>query len=75
MITWLLLCTKEIRMKQPKKLKRNQKVILSKYKMDAKDYMVSKETADTFTVVHKKDLSKTVTFRNNGKRVEKVEDD
>lgn len=57
-------------MKQPKKLKRDQKIILSKHKMDAKEYMVSEETADTFTVIHKKDSSKTVTFKNNGKRIE-----
>lgn len=53
-------------MKQPKKLKRDQKVILSKHGLDCKEYMLKEETADTFTVI-KKNGSEEKTFKNNGK--------
>lgn len=42
-------------MKQPKKLLRHQKEILTKKKMNAKEWMLVSDTDDktTFTIVHK----------------------
>lgn len=40
-------------MKQPKKLTRDQKVILTKKGLNSKDYMLLSEDNDTFTVISK----------------------
>lgn len=53
-------------MKQPKRLTRNQKIILSNSNMDAKQYLVSVDDADGFCVVHKSDYSKEYIFEYTG---------
>ena len=42
-------------MKQPKKLTRSQKMILSKNKLNANEYMLASEDKNTFTVIAKKE--------------------
>ena len=58
-------------MKQPKKLKRDQKIILSKNGLDCREYMLKEETADSFTVI-KKDGSKVKSFKKNGKPLQYI---
>lgn len=53
-------------MKQPKKLTRRQKEILSKNGKDWKDWSVESEEDDCFTVI-KKDGTARITYKNNGK--------
>lgn len=53
-------------MKQPKRLTRKQKIILSNHNMDAKQYVVSVDDADGFCVVHKNDHSKEYIFEYTG---------
>lgn len=53
-------------MKQPKKLTRHQKEILSKNGKDWKQWMTISEDQDTFTVI-KKNRAGKLCFYNNGK--------
>lgn len=40
-------------MKQPKKLLRNQKEILTKKGLNAKEWMLVSDSKDSFTIIHK----------------------
>lgn len=50
-------------MKQPKRLSRKLKIILSKNNMIADDYMMTFEDGTGFGVVHKDDHTKEYVFR------------
>jgi len=55
-------------MKQPKKLTRNQKIILTKNGMDANSYMLLEDSNDRFTVVMKPEYDVRRTIKYTGER-------
>lgn len=58
-------------MKQPKKLTRRQKEILSKNGKNCKEWALESEEADCFTVV-KRDGTGRICYKNNGKVKERA---